>query len=148
LRQGVAGEASADDSFDGGAPDGPPAAATAIKLPTAGLINSRYTFALFGPSQEARLYSWCTHDRRTQAVRPMTLEPGVWYRMKLRVVPRPADGVADVQAKVWTRGKAEPDAWTLSFTDEAPNLSGSPGLFGDAKEAEFYVDNLSVTPNG
>ncbi|MEN0110414.1 MAG: PQQ-binding-like beta-propeller repeat protein, partial [Planctomycetota bacterium] len=47
LRQGVAGEASADDSFDGGAPDGPPAAATAIKLPTAGLINSRYTFALF-----------------------------------------------------------------------------------------------------
>ncbi len=143
LQEGTGGESSADGSD----PEGPPAIASAIKLPTAGLINSRYTFALFGPSQEARLYSWCTHDKRTQAVKPMKLESGAWYRLKLVVVPKPDAGTATVQAKVWKRGEAEPGEWTLSFEDQAPNLQGSPGLFGDAKEAEFYVDNLKVTPN-
>lgn len=144
LQEGVGGESS-DTEED--VPEGPPAVATAIKLPTAGLINSRYTFALFGPNQEARLYSWCTHDKRTQAAKPMKLESGVWYRMKLVVVPNAEAGTATVQAKVWQRGEAEPGEWTLSFEDKAPNLQGSPGLFGDAKEAEFYVDNLEVTPN-
>lgn len=143
LQEGVGGESAIDEAE----PEGPPAVASAIKLPTAGLLNSRYTFALFGPSQEARLYSWCTHDRRTQAVTAMELKSGVWYRMKLSVVPNLPEGTATVQAKVWPRGEAEPGAWTLEFVDEAPNLQGSPGLFGDAKEAEFYVDNLMVTPN-
>ena len=144
LQQGTAGEASADEP----APEGPPAVATAIKLPTAGLINSRYTFALFGPNQEARLYSWCTHPERTQAAVAMDLEAGVWYRLKLRVVPNPEASGAKVQGKVWRRGDPEPGEWTLQFEDKAPNVQGSPGLFGDAKEAEFFVDNLSVTPNG
>lgn len=142
LQEGVAGEA-----VSGPDPEGPPAAASAIKLPTAGLINSRYTFALFGPNQEARLYSWCTHDRRTQAAVAMELKAGVWYRMKLSVTPKPSKGVALVRGKVWPRGDAEPEAWTLRFEDPMPNYAGSPGLFGDAKEAEFYVDNLRVTPN-
>lgn len=128
-------------------PEGPPAVASSIKLPTAGLINSRYTFALFGPSQEARLYSWCTHDKRTQAAKAMPLKAGVWYRMKLAVSPGENNESAIVQAKVWTRGEAEPGEWTLEFEDTKPNLQGSPGLFGDAKEAEFYVDNLKVTSN-
>ena len=144
LQEGVAGESSDDAP----APEFPAASsATNIKLPTAGLINSRYTFALFGPSNEARLYSWCTHDKRTQASTPIELEAGVWYRMKLTVVPKPKDGHAHMQAKVWRRGEPEPGEWTLEFQDDAPNLQGSPGLFGDAKEAEFYVDNLKVTPN-
>lgn len=143
LQEGVGGESAVDEAE----PEGPPAVASAIKLPTAGLLNSRYTFALFGPSQEARLYSWCTHDRRTQAVQAMELKSGVWYRMKLTVIPNAEEGTATVQAKVWPRGEAEPGAWTLEFVDKAPNLQGSPGLFGDAKEAEFYVDNLTVTPN-
>ena len=142
LQEGMGGESVAD------APnEGPPASPSAVKLPTAGLINSRYTFALFGPSQEARLYSWCTHDKRTQAAVAMKLEAGVWYRMKLTVVPKPKQSKAIVQAKVWRSGDAEPGEWTLQFEDTAPNLQGSPGLFGDAKEAEFYVDNLTVTPN-
>lgn len=141
LREGVGGEAAADQ------PEGPPAGPNAVKLPTAGLINSRYTFALFGPSQEARLYSWCTHDKRTQAVQEMDLKSGVWYRLKMTVIPNAAAGEATVQAKVWPREAAEPGDWTLEFVDKAPNLQGSPGLFGDAKEAEFYVDNLKVTPN-
>ncbi len=144
LQQGVAGEtiATSDD-----VPDFPAVSDSAVKLPTAGLINSRYTFALFGPSREARLYSWCTHDKRTQATVKMDLKPGVWYRMKLKVVPNEQKNLAYVRAKVWVRGEAEPEEWTLKFNDEAPNLEGSPGLFGDAKDAEFYVDNLRVTPN-
>ncbi|MEM9187410.1 MAG: PQQ-binding-like beta-propeller repeat protein [Planctomycetota bacterium] len=126
-----------------------PAATTdaSVKLPSLGLINSGYTFTLFGPSNEARLYSWCTHDKRTQAAVPMAFEAGKWYTVKLRVAPDEAAEVAKVSAKVWPRGDAEPEAWTLEFEDRAPNYRGSPGLFGDAKEAEFYVDNLSVDAN-
>lgn len=143
FQEGVGGEAAATADQ----PEGPPAGPNAIKLPTAGLINSRYTLGLFGPSQEVRLYSWCTHDKRTQAAKKMPLESGVWYRLKMTVVPDAAAKTAIVQAKVWPRDQAEPGEWTLEFTDNAPNLQGSPGLFGDAKEAEFYVDNLKVTPN-
>ena len=144
MQVGQAGESVADEA----APEGPPSVGdTSVKLPTAGLINSRYTFALFGPSNEARLYSWCTHDKRTQATKPMQLEPGVWYRMKLTVIPEPKENHCHVQAKVWRKGEPEPGEWTLEFQDDRPNLEGAPGLFGDSKEAEFYVDNLKVTPN-
>lgn len=143
LQEGVGGEVAEGAAV----PEGPPTAETAVKLPSAGLINSGYTFTLFGPNQEARLYSWCTHDRRTQAAKPMKLESGVWYRMKVSVVPDAEKGVATVQAKVWPREEAEPGEWTLEIEDHAPQLQGSPGLFGDSKEAEFYVDNLTVTPN-
>lgn len=143
MKVGVGGESS------GPVPEFPPEAASssAVKLPSAGLINSRYTFTLFGPNNEARLYSWCTHDRRAQATVPMEFVPDEWYTMKLKVQPDKQSGVAHVRAKVWKRGEAEPDEWTMEMYDEAPNYSGSPGLFGDSKEAEFYVDNLSVTPN-
>lgn len=143
LKEGSSGESSAAQD----APEEPPRVASAIKLPSAGLINSGYTFTLFGPNQEVRLYSWCTHDKRTQAAKGMKLEADKWYHLKLSVVPDETAGTAEVQAKVWPRGEAEPGEWTLSFVDKAPNLHGSPGLFGDAKEAEFYVDDLKVTPN-
>ncbi|MEM6330210.1 MAG: hypothetical protein AAF790_08175, partial [Planctomycetota bacterium] len=152
MQTGIAGE-SGGGAGDGSGDDAPlpelptQASSSAVKLPSVGLINSRYTFTLFGPNNEARLYSWCTHDKRTQAVQPIAFEPGVWYTMKLRVVPKPEAGVATVSAKVWRRGEAEPGGWTLEFDDPEPNYQGSPGLFGDAKEAEFYLDNLSVTPN-
>ncbi len=117
------------------------------KLPSVGLINSRYTFALLGSRNEVRLTSWRKHARRTQAVVSKRLKAGVWYRMKLSVVPSREEKTCTVQAKVWRRGKAEPGAWTLELTDKAPNLQGSPGLFGDTKNAEFYVDNVIVTTN-
>ncbi len=142
LQEGVSGESSS-----GPQPEGPPAAASAIKLPTAGLINSGYTFSLFGPNQEARLYSWGVDNNRTKANQPMELKAGVWYRMKLTVTPHAEEKTATVQAKVWPRDASEPGEWTLQFEDKAPQLQGSPGLYGDAKEAEFFVDNLTVTPN-
>ncbi len=120
---------------------------SAEKLPAAGLINSRYIFSLFGPNDEARLYSWCTHDKRTQAAVSMKFEPDVWYTLKIKAVPDAENGVAHVYGKVWKRDDEEPSEWTLEIEDKAPNLQGAPGLFGDSKDAEFYVDNLLVTPN-
>ncbi|MGI9458021.1 MAG: PQQ-binding-like beta-propeller repeat protein [Aeoliella sp.] len=116
-------------------------------LPSIGLINSRYSFTLFGPSQEVRIYSWSTHDKRTQAVKKMQLDPDTWYTLRLKVVPEPDEGHAHVYAKVWPRDKEEPADWTLEMEDESPNMAGAPGLFGDAKVAEIYVDNINVTPN-
>ena len=57
------------------------------------------------------------------------------------------DGKAEVKGKVWLRDQTEPDEWTVEMVDKSPHTSGSPGLFGNAQEAEFYVDNISVTPN-
>lgn len=117
----------------------------ASKQADIGLINSRYTLALYGASQEVRLYSWCTHDKRTQATLPFEIDPQTWYTLKLRVEPRVDEVI--VQGKAWPRGEAEPRDWTLEVVDPAPNLNGSPGLFGNAKDAEVFVDNITVTPN-
>ena len=55
--------------------------------------------------------------------------------------------IAVLKGKVWPRGTAEPSEWTVEATDESPNVSGSPGLFGNAKDAELYLDNIHVTAN-
>ena len=115
------------------------------KLPDVGLINSRYTLSLTGTNQEIRLGSWSTHDFREQAVVPFKVEPHVWYRLKLRVDAQPE--VAHIHGKVWHRDSPEPSAWTLSILDRAPNQKGSPGLYGNARDAEIYLDNISVTAN-
>ena len=65
--------------------------------------------------------------------------------MKLRV--EPGDGEAKVRGKIWPRGEAEPDDWTVEMVDKSPNLHGSPGLFGKTEAAEFFVDNMKVSPN-
>lgn len=125
------------------------------RLPDVGLINSRYTLTIRtsnredadeeDTNRELRAYSWSPHDYRTAASVPFDSQPGVWYRMKLRVVPQATQAL--VQGKIWQRDNAEPDAWTVEMVDAFPNLSGSPGLYGNSQEAPFYVDNLSVIPN-
>ena len=67
--------------------------------------------------------------------------PGEWYTMKLQV-----DG-STIRGKLWVRGENEPEAWTVEMMDSSPNLFGSPGLYGNAQEAEFYIDNVSVVSN-
>jgi len=115
------------------------------KLPDVGLINSRYTMALGGEHQQVRIYSWSTHDKRHQDAQEMPVEPGKWYTLKLRVEPH--GDQATVLGKVWPSDENEPDDWTLGMTDTAPNLHGSPGLYGDTKNTEVYLDNISVVPN-
>jgi outer membrane protein assembly factor BamB len=115
------------------------------RLPDCGLINSGYTLVIRSGDAKLRLYSWTSHDHRTQAEAPLEAQPGVWYRLKLQVTP--LDDKAEIKAKVWLRDQNEPADWTVEMVDQSPVRSGSPGVFGHSQEAEFYMDNLSVTPN-
>jgi hypothetical protein len=115
------------------------------KLPDAGLINSRYTMTFLGEGQRVVVDSWSSHDYRHHAVLPMTLEGGKWYSVKFSVVP--GDGKAVARGKVWPKGEPEPEAWTLEMTDTVPNVEGTPGLFGNTGNAEFFIDNISITSN-
>jgi len=115
------------------------------RLPDIGLINSRYTLTLRGQSRKLRLTSWSPSDYRAFAEIEFAPQPRVWYRLKLSV--RPEGSQATVQGKIWPRDQPEPDRWGIEMTDPAPNLTGSPGLYGNASEAEIYLDNLQVTIN-
>ena len=57
------------------------------------------------------------------------------------------DGRAVLRGKVWPKGEQEPSAWTVEARDEVPNLRGSPGLYGNAKDTELYIDNPRVSDN-
>ncbi len=111
------------------------------KMPDFGLINSRYTMTVRSSNKQLRLYSWSPHDYRAFAEVDFDPQPGKWYTMKLQV-----EG-SHMRGKLWERGGAEPSQWTVEMNDTSPNLNGSPGLYGNAQEAEIYLDNVSVTAN-
>ena len=96
-------------------------------------------------NNELRIYSWIPSDYRTYASVEFTPESHKWYTMKMRVDP--AGSKAIVRGKLWPRGEAEPQSWTIEMEDSAPNLFGSPGLFGKAEVAEISIDNIKVYPN-
>ena len=96
-------------------------------------------------NKQLRIYSWSAHEYRTFAAVPFDPVPGKWYTMKLKVTP--AGKTASVQGKLWDRGNPEPEDWTIQMVDPSPNHGGSPGLYGNAQEAEIYVDNIRIIPN-
>ena len=115
------------------------------KLPDMGVVAQRYTLALEG-SQRLQLRSWVSLlDQRFAVTIPYEWQPKTWYVIKLRA--ETAEGKAILKGKVWKKGEAEPEAWTIQGEDLTPNLQGSPGLFGNSTDAEFYVDNVTVTAN-
>jgi len=111
------------------------------KMSDLGLINSRYTMTVRPSNKELRIYSWSVHEYRTYASVPFDPEPGKWYTMKLQV------SGSRVRGKIWPRGNSQPIEWTVEMYDASPNVSGSPGLYGNAQEAEIYLDNISVVSN-
>lgn len=117
------------------------------KLPDIGLTAQRYTLDLVGVNQQFQIRSWVAQlEHRFAVTQPQTWKDHVWYTMKFRASVE--DGKAVLRGKVWERGQPEPAQWMISGTDAVPNLTGSPGLFGNASDAgELYYDNLSVTPN-
>jgi len=115
------------------------------KISDVGLINSGYYMTIRGESQKLRIDSWPSHVVRTHQMIDAEIKPGEWYTMKLSVVPEGETAV--VRGKLWKRGESEPEKWTIEMVDEAPNLHGSPGLYGHASDAEIFLDNLQVTPN-
>ena len=118
------------------------------KLPDIGLIAQRYTLALMGAYQKLQIRSWVPVMRMAKSV-DFSWQSNVWYRMKFSAAVEEVDGEqrAVLRGKVWPRDQAEPDAWTIEAIDESPNLHGSPGLYGNAKDAELYLDNIRVFSN-
>ena len=121
-----------------------------MQIPDVGIINSRYTFILYGNHQLAELHSWQPAiPYSTHRTMDFKWEPEKWYRLKLRV--EQAGDKALVRGKVWERDGQEPAEWTLQLEDKLPNSNGSPGLFGNSLVSPFpsfvYYDNILVTGN-
>ncbi len=115
-----------------------------VKLPDIGLIAQRYTMDMMGESQQLQIRTWTAQLRMARSV-PFTWKANTWYTLKFKAAVE--DGVAVLRAKAWPRGETEPSEWTLEAKDEAANTHGSPGLFGNATNAEIFYDNIAVTPN-
>lgn len=114
-------------------------------LPDCGLIAQRYTLDLQG-SNRLQIRSWTPRlELRFAKTIEFKWEAKTWYSMKFQS-ENVADGVT-LRGKVWKRSEAEPEAWQIEATDKTPNRTGSPGVFGNSTDAEFYVDNISVVAN-
>ena len=115
------------------------------RLPDMGLINQRYTLDLQGANR-LEIRSWTARrELRFAKTIDFTWKADTWYTMKFQSETTPA-GVT-LRGKIWPRGEQEPAAWQIEATDATPNLRGSPGLFGNATDAEFFIDNVSVSSN-
>jgi hypothetical protein len=115
------------------------------RLPDMGLINQRYTLDLQG-SQHLQIRSWVARlELRFAKTIDMEWSANTWYTMKFQSETN--DGSVILRGKVWKRGEPEPKEWQIEAADATPNLMGSPGLFGNATDAEFFIDNVQVTAN-
>jgi outer membrane protein assembly factor BamB len=115
------------------------------KLPSMGLIAQRYTLDMTN-KQELQIRSWTSRvDLRFAKTIPFPWSPNQWYTMKFQASNE--NGAAVLRGKVWKRGEKEPEAWSIEAADATPNTTGSPGLFGNASDAEFYIDNVKVFAN-
>lgn len=116
------------------------------KMPDVGVIGQRYTLALQGASQTLQIRSWTARlELRFAKTIPFEWKPQTWYVLKLQAANEGDKAV--LKGKVWLRGEPEPEAWTIEATDDVPNKTGSPGLFGNASDAEVLYDNVKITPN-
>ena len=124
------------------------------QMPDIGLTNLGYNMDLMGEKQQIQFRMWSAqlrlskgNDNESKAAFPW--KEDTWYRMKFRVDVhgQGKDAVAHLKGKVWPRDQEEPKQWTLEAKDETPNFNASPGLYGNAKVAELYLDNVEVTAN-
>lgn len=114
------------------------------QMPDVGLIAQGYTIDLQGVNQKLQVRAWDSAFRIEKNV-AFAWKPNTWYTMKFQVATK--DGKAELRGKVWPRGEKEPEQWTLTAEDGAPNQTGSPGLYGNATNAEIFLDNIKVQPN-
>ena len=115
------------------------------QMGNAGLVAQRYQFVLMGTHQRLEIHSWQATPGRTIQM-PFAWEPDTWYSMKFQVAED--DGAVVARGKVWTRGDAEPEAWTIEWREDLPHQEGTPGIFADAVSAEVFFDNIVVEPGG
>jgi outer membrane protein assembly factor BamB len=116
-----------------------------------GIVAQRYELVLFGNHQRLELQPWQPETERTVRVK-FPWEKDTWYTMKLEVQTLD-QGRVRARGKVWPRGEAEPEAWTIERIDPLGSLQGSPGLYADAMNSgpqggsELYYDNIKVYRN-
>ncbi len=118
------------------------------QLPDIGLTAHGYVLDLMGESQQLQIRTWSAQLRMASTV-DFPWKEDIWYRMKFRVdiESEPPAAVAVLRGKVWPRDEPEPKEWSITARDDSPNLAASPGLYGNAKVAELYLDNIEVTAN-
>lgn len=124
-------------------------AKTLDKLPDIGLTAHGYVLDLMGEMQKLQIRTWASSEERTAETVDFPWTNDTWYRMKFRV-DLESEGPATVallRGKVWPRDQDEPKEWSVTVRDESPNLSGSPGLYGNARVSELYLDNVEVVAN-
>ena len=105
------------------------------QLSDVGVFVQRYGLVLFGNSQKLELQPWQAAAARTVSV-PFTWKPNTWYRVKLRVENQPG-AATRVLGRVWPRGEAEPQAWTVEKLDAIGHREGAPGLYADPRLLKF-----------
>jgi outer membrane protein assembly factor BamB len=121
------------------------ATGTQESRPDMGLVNQRYTLDLMAKGQ-LQLRSWTPRlELRFAKSIDFPWEAGQWYTMKFQGEQQPDKIV--LRGKVWKRGEAEPEAWTVEAADATPNQMGSPGMFGNSTASEFLIDNVKVFSN-
>lgn len=116
------------------------------KMADVGVINQRYTLALMGAHQQLQIRSWVPRlELRFAKTIKFAWQPDKWYTVKFQSENK--DDRVVLRGKVWLKGEAEPNEWTIEAADLTPNKIGSPGLFGNASDAEILIDNISVKNN-
>ncbi len=118
------------------------------KMPDMGVIAQRYTLDMTGVTQQLHIYSW-PPQVITHTTEPFEWKANVWYTVKFQAMTEAGkDGDQVVlRGKVWPRDEKEPEKWAIETVATSPNVVGSPGLYGDATNAEVYIDNVRVTAN-
>jgi hypothetical protein len=129
------------------------------RIPDAGLVNSRYTLIMDGKtnsemkSREVRIVSWEARPRINVAA-GLNWQPGVWYTARFTVEQKEKSAL--IRGKVWKKGEAEPEKWTVEFEDTSPNREGAAALYGyvsdplmsaDNPGSNIYYDNVVISPN-
>ncbi|MDB4614493.1 PQQ-like beta-propeller repeat protein [bacterium] len=114
------------------------------KVPDMGMIGQRYTMDMRGAMKQLEIRTWPPQRRMAQAI-PLEWKPNVWYTMKMQAAVEGDKSV--LRGKVWERDAEEPKEWMVVADDVSPNVIGSPGIFGNARDAEILYDNFKITPN-
>lgn len=111
-----------------------------------GLVNQRYLIQLAANSRILEVSS--NHERVKESV-PFEAQPNTWYRLKTRVDADKTGEGGVVRAKVWKRGEAEPDKWTIEVKQEKIHREGGPAVFAFSPQSQkrVFIDNLSITAN-
>jgi hypothetical protein len=108
-----------------------------------GLVNQRYYIVMRPATTNVVVNS-------TEALfhyeAPFVSLPNTWYHMKTRVDVA-EDGSGVIRGKLWKKGDAEPEAWTIEAHDKHVHKEGSPGLFAFCPQKRAYIDNIVVTSN-